>query len=176
MSRRWLQRYIPSQERLQRTRSLRFMQPMLDDPAMWILSRRSVANACMVGLFAAMLPIPCQMLLAAFGAYCFRGNLPLSVSLVWLTNPLTMPVVFYFNYRVGAWILNYPARQVPDHITTMWIAEQMANIILPLAVGSVVVGLVLAIASNVLVRLIWRLQISRSWRRRAKRRQRRQKP
>jgi uncharacterized protein (DUF2062 family) len=57
----------------------------------------------------------------------------------------------------------------------MWIAEQMANIILPLAVGSVVVGLVLAIVSNVLVRLIWRFQISRSWRRRAKRRQRRQK-
>ena len=175
MSRRWIQRYIPSQERLQRTRSLRFMHQMLGDPAMWVLSRHSVANACMVGLFAAMLPIPFQMLLAAFGAYCFRGNLPLSVSLVWLTNPLTMPVVFYFNYRVGAWVLDYPARKVPDHITTMWIAEQMAHIVLPLAVGSVIVGLVLAIVSNVLVRLIWRFQIYRSWRRRAKRRQRRQR-
>ncbi|MDF3917677.1 DUF2062 domain-containing protein [Salinicola salarius] len=173
MSRRWLQRYIPSQERLQRTRSLRFMHHMLGDPAMWVLSRHSVANACMVGLFAAMLPIPFQMLLAAFGAYCFRGNLPLSVSLVWLTNPLTMPVVFYFNYRVGAWVLDYPARKVPDHITTMWIAEQMAHIVLPLAVGSVLVGLVLALVSNVLVRLIWRFHIYRSWRRRAKRRQRR---
>jgi len=142
---------------------------------MWLLSRRSVANACMVGLFAAMLPIPFQMLLAAFGAYCFRGNLPLSVSLVWLTNPLTMPVVFYFNYRVGAWVLDYPARQVPDHLTTMWIAEQMAYIILPLAIGSVIVGLVLAIASNILVRLIWRLNIHRNWRRRAKHRQRRQR-
>lgn len=173
MPRRWLQRYIPSQERLQRTRSLRFMHHMLGDPAMWVLSRRSVANACMVGLFAAMLPIPFQMVLAAFGAYCFRGNLPLCVSLVWLTNPLTMPVVFYFNYRVGAWIMDYPARRVPDHITTGWIAEQMAHVVVPLFIGSLVVGLVLAFASNALVRLIWRWQISRSWRRRARRRQRR---
>ncbi|WP_251976499.1 DUF2062 domain-containing protein [Salinicola avicenniae] len=174
MSRRWLQRYIPSQERLQRTRSLRFMHHMLGDPTLWMLSRRSVANACMVGLFAAMLPIPGQMLVAAFGAYCLRGNLPLSVSLVWLTNPLTMPVVFYFNYRVGAWLLDTPARAVPDHITTAWIAEKMADIVVPLFVGSFAVGLALAITSNLLIRVIWRWQVSRSWRRRARRRARRQ--
>ncbi len=175
MSRRWLQRYIPSQERLQRTRSLRFMHHMLGDPALWILSRRSVGNACMVGCFSAMLPIPFQMVLAAFGAYCFRGNLPLSVSLVWMTNPLTMPVVFYFNYRVGAWVMDYPARQVPDHISTAWIAGQMAHIVVPLFIGSLLVGLVLALSSNLLVRLIWRWQIARSWRRRARRRARRQR-
>ncbi|WP_110664896.1 DUF2062 domain-containing protein [Salinicola halophilus] len=174
MSRRWLQRFIPTREKLQHARSLRFMRHWLDDPALWVLTRRSVAGACTVGLFAAMLPIPFQMVLAAVGAYGFRGNLPLSVSLVWLTNPLTMPVIFYFNYRVGAWLLDYPAREVPQHISTAWIADQMTHLVVPLYVGSIVVGLLLALSSNVIVRLVWRWQIARSWRRRARRRQRRQ--
>lgn len=173
MPRRFLQRYIPSPETLRRQRSLRFMSQWVSDPGLWILSRRSVANAFSVGLFCAMLPIPLQMVIAAFGAWLLRCNLPLSVGLVWITNPLTMPLIFYGNYRVGSWLMDTPVREAPTRISTHWIAERLVDILPALALGSVVVAVVLAIGGNVLVRLVWRWQVSRSWKQRAKKRRQR---
>ena len=92
MPRRFLQRYMPKPDTIRRQRSLRFMAPLIADPGLWLLTRRSVANAFSVGLFCAMLPIPFQMVVAALGARLARCNLALSVGLVWVTNPLTMPL------------------------------------------------------------------------------------
>ncbi|MCG6657830.1 DUF2062 domain-containing protein [Halomonas campisalis] len=166
MPRRFLQRYMPKPETLRRQRSLRFMSRLIADPGLWILSRRSVANAFSVGLFSAMLPIPFQMVVAAFGAWLLRCNLPLSVGLVWITNPLTMPLIFYGNYRLGAWLMQTPAREAPERVSTRWIAEQMADLLPVLAVGSVASAIIAGILGNVVIRLIWRWQVSRSWKRR----------
>lgn len=172
MPRRLLQRYMPTPETLKRQRSLRFLSHLIGDPGLWALSRRTVANAFSVGLFSAMLPIPCQMAIAAFGAWLLRCNLPLSVGLVWITNPLTMPLVFYGNYRLGAWLMEMPAREAPTRISTRWIAERMADILPALALGSVVSAVLMAILANVVIRLLWRWHVSRSWKRRALKRRR----
>ncbi len=118
MPRRLLQRYLPHPDTLRRQRSLRFMGQLIGNPSLWMLSRRSVANAFFVGLFCALLPIPGQMALAALGAWFLRANLPLSVGLVWITNPLTMPLIFYGNYRLGAWLLDGPVRAAPEQLST----------------------------------------------------------
>ncbi len=173
MPRRFLQRYMPNPETLRRQRSLRFLGHVIGDPGLWALSRRTVANAFSVGLFSAMLPIPFQMAVAAFGAWLLRCNLPLSVGLVWITNPLTMPLVFYGNYRLGAWLMETPAREAPTRISTRWIAERMADILPALALGSVVSAVLLAVLANAVVRLLWRWRVSRSWKRRALKRRRR---
>ncbi|MFP3345629.1 DUF2062 domain-containing protein, partial [Halomonas sp. SIMBA_159] len=65
-------------------------------------------GAFAVGLFFAWMPIPFQMVASAAVAIPMRVNLPLSVSLVWLTNPLTMPVLFYLSYLVGCVVLRTP--------------------------------------------------------------------
>lgn len=170
MPRRLLQRYMPHPETLQRNRSLRFMSHIIGNPTLWVLTRRSVGNAFMLGLFCALLPIPFQMVLAAVGAWLLRCNLPLSIGLVWLTNPLTMPFIFYCNYRLGAWLLDTPARHVPDHLSTRWVAAQMMDIMPVLFVGSLASAVAIGLASNVVVRLIWRWQVSRNWKRRTRRR------
>ncbi|WP_355662254.1 DUF2062 domain-containing protein [Halomonas salifodinae] len=175
MPRRLLQRYLPHPETLKRNRSLRFMSHWIGNPSLWVLSRRGVANAFMVGLFSALLPIPFQMVVAAFGAWLLRCNLPLSVGLVWITNPLTMPLIFYGNYRLGAWLLNTPAREAPEALSTRWVAEQMLDILPILALGSLVAAVVVGLTANLLVRLLWRWHVVRSWKqRRHRRRQRRE--
>ncbi|NAW35085.1 DUF2062 domain-containing protein [Halomonas alimentaria] len=172
MPRRLLQRYMPHPDTLRRQRSLRFMNGLIGNPALWVLTRRSVANAFSVGLFSAMLPIPLQMAVAACGAWLARCNLPLSVGLVWVTNPLTMPLIFYANYRLGAWLMDVPARDAPERLSPYWIAERLGDILPSLALGSVVTAVALALVANLAVRLLWRWQISRSWKARHRRRRR----
>jgi uncharacterized protein (DUF2062 family) len=170
MPRRFLQRYMPHPDALKGNRSLRFMRHLIGDASLWMLSRRTVANAFMIGVFCALLPIPFQMVLAAGGACLLRCNLPLSIGLVWITNPLTMPIIFYGNYRLGAWLLATPPRAAPDTLSTQWVAEQLVDILPALALGSLVAAVVAGLAANAGIRLIWRWQVSRSWRRRRKER------
>jgi uncharacterized protein len=172
MPRRLLQRYLPHPETLRRRRSLRLVHGLIANPTLWMLSRRSVANACSVGLFSAMLPIPFQMLVAAAGAWLVRGNLPLSVGLVWITNPLTLPPIFYGNYLLGSWLMDTPAREVPERLSTRWVAERLVEGLPAIALGSLVTAVALAVVANLVVRLVWRWQVSRSWKRRAQRRRR----
>ncbi|WP_192037192.1 DUF2062 domain-containing protein [Halomonas sp. YLGW01] len=170
MPRRFLQRYMPHPDALTGSRSLRFMHHLIGDASLWMLSRRAVANAFMVGVFCALLPIPFQMALAAAGACLLRCNLPLSVGLVWITNPLTMPIIFYGNYRLGAWLLATPPRAAPDALSTQWVADQLLDILPSLALGSLVAAVITGLAANVGIRLIWRWQVSRSWHKRRRER------
>ncbi|MFG6178086.1 DUF2062 domain-containing protein [Halomonas sp. THAF12] len=170
MPRRLLQRYLPHPETLRRQRSLRFLSHLIGTPSLWMLSRRSVANAFFVGLFCALLPIPFQMALAALGAWSLRANLPLSVGLVWITNPLTMPLIFYGNYRLGAWLLDLPALAAPEQLSTDWVAEQLLEALPALVVGSLTAAILAGMLGSLAIRLAWRWQVSRSWKRRARRR------
>lgn len=174
MPRRFLQRHLPRPDTLKQHRSLRFMAHLIADPALWVLSRRSVSNAFAIGLFSALLPIPFQMVVAALGARLARCNLPLAVALVWITNPLTMPIVYYVNYCIGAWLLQTDALRAPEKITTEWLGDQFMEILPSLALGSLVSAIVLAALGYLLTRLLWRWQVSRSWRARARRRRARQ--
>ena len=99
-------RYLPTPAELRENRLLQPVAHLLNNPELWHLNRRSAAGAVFIGLFCAWLPIPSQMVLAALLAIGFRCNLPISVALVWITNPLTIPPMFYFAYRLGAWLLD----------------------------------------------------------------------
>jgi len=168
MPRRLFKRYMPDPSRLRRHQSLRVLGGLLDRPNLWHLNRHSVARAMGVGVFCAFLPIPLQMMVAAGLAIALRANLCISVSLVWLTNPLTMPVVFYCTYRLGAWLMGTPPRQLPEQWTWEWLTGQLATGWQPFLLGSLVAGLVLATMAYAGTRLYWRWRAGRQWRRRRK--------
>ena len=101
MPKHLFKRYAPDPQAVREHKHLRVFAAFLHDPNLFHLNRRSVSGAFAAGLFWAMIPIPVQMLAAALTAITVRINLPISVALVWVTNPFTMPAVFYFNYLVG---------------------------------------------------------------------------
>ena len=111
-----LRRYLPTPARIREYRVLRPVRHWLQNPEIWHLHRRSVSGATFIGLFCAFMPVPSQMLLAAVLAVASRCNLPLAVAWVWITNPLTIPPIFYFSYRLGAWLLDR------DHRTELELA------------------------------------------------------
>lgn len=176
MPRRVFKRYMPDPERIRTNKSLRFLGDLLHDPNLWHLNRHSVARAMAVGLFSAFIPMPMQMLLAASLAIPLRANLPISVGLVWLTNPITMPPVFYCTYKLGAWIMGLPPMLMPDELTWEWITRELSLFWQPFLLGSVVAGLVFATLAYNLTMLYWRWWVRHSWRKRQERRRQQASP
>lgn len=125
------------------------------------MNRRSVAGAFAVGLFMAFVPIPSQMAAAAALAILFRVNLPISVALVWITNPLTMAPVFYSAYKLGQWVLDAP--HVPMHfeLSLHWLMSDMLLVWRPFLLGCFILSAVAAASGYVGVRAFWRLYIIR---------------
>lgn len=59
-----------------------------------------------MGMFVALTPtVGVQMILGGVIAHFLKGNRAIAAALAWITNPLTMGPIFYFNYRVGALFL-----------------------------------------------------------------------
>lgn len=172
MPRKLIKRLMPDPDHIRGSQSLRFLGPLLHDPNLLHLNRHSVARAMACGLFAAFIPMPMQMLLAAALAVWARGNLPISVGLVWLTNPLTMPPIFYCTYLLGSWLMEQPPIGLPDELTWAWISAELASVWQPFLLGSVIAGLGFALAGFFATHWLWRAHVAHSWRQRRLRRQR----
>ncbi len=171
MPRRFLRRYIPTPQALREHSALRPLGDLLyKHPEIWHLHRRSVAGACFIGLFCAFLPIPMQMPVAAVIAVAARCNLPIAVALVWITNPITMPPIFFFAYKLGAWLLGTTLTIESVELSFDWLSSQLGHVWKPLLLGSLVCGWVSGVSAFVIVRVAWRLHVIRRWQERRHRR------
>ncbi|SDT99915.1 DUF2062 domain-containing protein [Halopseudomonas salegens] len=172
MPRNLIKRYLPKPEKITGHKSLRFLGSMLHDPNLWHLNRHSVARGMALGLFNGMLPIPLQMLLSAILAVPLRANLPISVALVWVSNPVTMPALFFFQYKLGAWLLGTEEHSIPMRLSLSWIMAEIQHFWQPLLAGALIMGIGLAIIGYAGTMLYWRFWVSRSWHQRKLRRSR----
>lgn len=165
MPRKFLKRYLPDSHRLRDHRHLQRFGPLLHDPNLWHLNRRSVSGAVFIGLFIAFVPVPAQMLLAAALAILARKNLPISVSLVWVTNPVTMPPIFFFAYKLGSRVLDTPVHRVGFEPSAGWLVSELGAVWQPFLVGSLILALVAGLLGAGLARLSWRLLVMGQFRR-----------
>ncbi|NVK43604.1 MAG: DUF2062 domain-containing protein [Oceanospirillaceae bacterium] len=167
MPRKLIKKYMPDAHRVRSHRHLSWLGDHLHDPNLFHLTRKSVSRATLVGIFCAFLPIPLQMLVAAIIAVVARSNLPISVGLVWLTNPLTMPPVFYFTYNVGTFLLDAPTKHVEFDLSLANLGAEIAAVWWPLLLGSVICGIFFAALGYAAVQLFWIWHVNRSWKRRS---------
>ena len=170
MPKRQILRYLPTPAQLRENRLLKPVAHLLHNPELWHLNRRSAAGAVFIGLFSAFIPIPTQMVLAAVLALLFRCNLPISVALVWITNPITIPPMFYFAYRLGAWLLDMQISVGAIDLSIGWIWDNLGTIGYPLLFGSFVCAWVSGVTGFVVTRVVWRLHVIKRWRLRRERR------
>ena len=161
MPKKFLKRLMPDHRVIRENKYLRIFGTLLHDPNLFHLNRRSASGAFGVGVFWALIPMPFQMLPAALFAILFRVNLPLSVALVWLTNPITMPPIFYFCYKVGAWLLGVPALNVHFELSVHWLMTELGHIWQPFLLGCVLMASISSLLSYLAIRGLWRLHIVR---------------
>lgn len=170
MPRKTLKQLAPSPARLKEIKILGILGDWLYEPNLWHINRYSASMAFFVGLFCALLPIPGQTLVAALMAVRLRCNLPLSVGLIWITNPVTMPAIFYMTYKVGAMILDAPLQAGEMEISAQWLSESLSQIWRPLLLGSLLCGLFLGSLGYFLINMLWRWRVGVHWKRRKERR------
>ena len=163
---KFFQRALPPITQIKSHPSLQFLGKRLHDPNLWHLNRRSLAGGTAIGLFSAFIPIPLQMVLAAMLAILFRVNLPLAVALVWITNPLTMPPVFYFAYVLGSILLSIPPQYLEFQFSSQWFLATLK----PFLLGCIVLSIISALMGYWFIIWLWRLQVNRLWRDRCKKR------
>ncbi len=171
MPRRIFKRYMPNPDSIRHNPSLRFLGHLMHDPNLWHLNRHSVSRAMAIGLFWALIPMPMQMLAAAAVAIPLRGNLPISVGLVWLTNPLTMPPIFYCTYKFGALLMGLPPVEFPDDLSMEWFTNELLLLWKPLYLGSFVSACIAAVVAYFGTQWYWHRWVRHSWDKRRARRQ-----
>jgi hypothetical protein len=170
MPKKLLQRLMPNHLSIREHRHLQFLGHLLHHPHLWHLNRRSVAGAFSVGMFVAFIPVPFQMVIAAVMAIMLHTNLPISVMLVWISNPVTMPALFYFAYIIGASMLDVGIKRVTFELSIDWLTTSLGAIWEPFLLGCFVLGISSAVLSNILMRFLWRMQVIRNWESRKARR------
>jgi len=161
MPKKFIRKFLPDPHTIRDNRSLKIFGNLLQDPNLWHLNRKSVSAAFAVGLFFAWIPVPFQMALAAGMAIFVRSNLPISVALVWLSNPITMPPLFYFAYKLGTWILNTPETDFSFELSFDWLMNGMLAIWQPFLTGCFTMAVLSSVLGFVGMRLAWRLSIVR---------------
>ncbi|RXK01262.1 ATP-binding protein [Arcobacter sp. CECT 8986] len=152
MPRKKLKKILPTHEKIQKQKFLKIFGKLLYKKQIWSLSRRKVALGVFIGIFVACIPMPLQMLLATFLAIVFNANFPISFALIFVSNPVTMPPLFYFEYEIGNFIFQ-TKNPVTFSFKSMY--DNMDQIALSLYTGAIVLGVVSALICMYFTNFYW---------------------
>jgi len=163
MPKKTLKLIVPSAARMRSIKSLRLLGDWIYATNLWHINRYSASMAFFVGLFVAFMPIPGQMIVAALLAVVLSCNLPLSVGLVWITNPITMPAIFYLAYKVGAMIVEVPLQEVEFELSFYWLSNSLYQIWKPFLLGCLICGLFFGSLGYFVISMLWRWRVAYHW-------------
>ena len=121
------------------------------------------AKGVAVGVFCGCFPFfGFQTLLGLFLARVARGNLFLAAICTWISNPFTYVPLYFFNYKVGSFLLKNSSDIIFDKnilIQELW--EQGSIFSLRLILGSALVGLLLAFISGIFAFFLYKRKIQK---------------
>ena len=169
MPRKIIRRWLPPSANPD-GKSKTWLGSTLDDPNLFHLNRHSVSGAVFIGVFCAFIPIPGQVVLVSLMALWLRCNLPISIVLIWLSNPITIPPLLILLYKFGQLILGNEASVLAFEFTWTWLSEHAVTVYLPIAVGGLIAGLIFGSIGYIAIQLLWRWKVIRNWQARKERR------
>lgn len=106
-----------------------------------------IAMGMAIGIFVSILPIiPLQTLVAVALAFIMRGSKSAAALGTWLSNPLTIPLVYYANYKLGCLLLGYESTL--DSIAFDSFSQLMAlgiDVTRAMIVGGAAIGAILGV-------------------------------
>ena len=121
-----------------------------------------IAKGVALGIFIGMTPtFGFQMAIALFFAYLLKENRLAAILGVWVTNPVTAPVIYTIEYEMGRILLGMERASLPTEFTWSAYADLGWNILFPLWVGGLVAGVILgALSYFITLRMV---PIAKAW-------------
>lgn len=118
------------------------------------INRKSVSKGAFLGLFIAFIPMPMQMLAVILFTPLFKFNVPVAISMVWITNPLTMPFIYYLEYKTGLFLLNQKSLSNIE-LSLNWFTNNWDDIVVPLYIGTIPYSLVISTLVYLFINSLW---------------------
>ena len=100
------------------------------------VNRKSISRGILIGLFWGFIPMPMQMLAVLSVTPFVKFNVPIAISMVWLSNPITMPFMYYMEYQTGNFLLGNEGLENIE-LTLSWFSNNWNKILIPLYVGTI---------------------------------------
>lgn len=171
---------MPTGDTIRQNRYLRPFRRYLDRHFLWQFNRKAVAGGVAVGLFLGIISPIAQMLLAAIGAIIFRVNLPVAVFATFVTNPFTVPPMYFVAYKIGnAFVETETSAVIAENGTGLSKSfyDQLMEVIgsfhlfiewissfgLPLVIGLCVVATLSSVIGYFAVNWLWQLSVRLRW-------------
>lgn len=98
------------------------------------INRRSITKGLAVGIFFGLIPMPFQMLAVLAMTPFVRFNFPIAITMVWLSNPITMPFMYFIEYKTGVFLLGL--EHVDVELSLEWFQNNLKDIFIPLYGGT----------------------------------------
>ncbi|MBF0170650.1 MAG: DUF2062 domain-containing protein [Nitrospinae bacterium] len=131
---------LPDRERVARSFLFRrFGAPLLANQ-LWRWERGPVAAGMAMGLFVAATPTLGQMVIVAMLALRFKTNLPVALAACWITNPVTMPFIYYGEFLLGAAVAARFGAQPPAGVSPETVVAGGGMIVAMVLLGSALVA------------------------------------
>ena len=118
------------------------------------INRKMITRGVFVGLFWGFIPMPMQMLAVVAVTPILRFNVPIAIAMVWLSNPFTMPPMYYMEYLTGNFLLGREGLGNIE-LTLEWFSQNMTDIFVPLYVGTAFYSIVVSGLIYLLLNWLW---------------------
>ncbi len=126
-----------------------WVRKIIDRPGLWHKNRVSIARAVPIGIFIAWQPFPGHMIVAAIACAIVSAYIPLSIALVWLSNPFTWPFHYGLALVTGEKLLGLPLSPLNMH----HVMASLGQDYVALWCGSLLWGTITAVPAYLMVRL-----------------------
>lgn len=163
---RWsFKQWLPSRENIHNHKALRRFQPWLTRAYLWHFSRHSVPGAVAIGLIAAMIPGPFQIISAGLLAIKCRLHLPTAIAATLISNPFTILPIYWLAYKLGSLILQLPPQSLSqlkqvarEDFWSLW-----GVLGWPFVIGMPLLTLGSAALAYMLIQRVWILRVRYRW-------------
>jgi len=118
------------------------------------INRKSISRGILIGLFWGFIPMPMQMLAVLAVTPFIKFNVPIAISMVWLSNPITMPFMYYMEYQTGNFLLDRDGLENIE-LTLDWFSQNWDNIIVPLYIGTIPYSLLCSSLIYYIINTLW---------------------
>ncbi len=141
--------------KFQDSKTIAKLSKYLNATQLWEFTPSSVEKGIALGIACGWLPIPFHTTIAVFLALIIDCNILMVITSIWVANPITMPFMYYYAYKLGAYLMNIKLEDLQFHLSIKDILHDLHQIWQPFLLGCLLLGLASGTIVYLVLRFVW---------------------